>query len=78
MEFKTPKTVTVGARLSIELVDEIDDFAKELGRSRAFLVSEAVKAGMPLIRQAYKEFQENYDEKLTNALKLLSAPSAPA
>ena len=75
---KLAKMITVGARLDIALVDEIDNLAEEAGRTRSYMISEALKVGVPVLKASFETFKKSRDEELATAIKSLSASSTTA
>ena len=63
-------TVPVTVRVDREALDEVEALAACVGRSKSFLISEAVKFGLPAMLSTYRNLQQRYDENLTAAKSL--------
>ena len=53
-------TTSVTIRLDVDLLKKYDDLAHHVGRTRSFLLGEAVKFGTAKVEEIYNILQETY------------------
>ena len=59
--------VYVTVRIDRSTLNEVEALAPFIGRSKSFLIAEAVKFGLPAMLATYKNFVKNYDKNLNAA-----------